>query len=44
VTFCKRKRGILKKLIEMSKLCGQDIFMVMFDKEKQKVLQFRSDE
>lgn len=42
VTFSKRKRGILKKAIELSSLCGLDIFMVIFDKEKQKMIEFRS--
>ena len=42
VTYSKRKRGILKKAIELSILCGQDIFMVIFDKEKQKLIEFRS--
>ena len=34
VTYSKRKRGIIKKAIELSILCGQDIFMVIFDREK----------
>ena len=42
VTFSKRKRGILKKAIELSSLCGQDIFLIIFDKEKQKLIEFRS--
>ena len=44
VTFCKRRRGLLKKIIELSLLCGQDIYLVMFDKEKQKLLQYSSSE
>lgn len=31
VAFCKRKRGFLKKAIELSRLCDQQIFMVMYD-------------
>jgi histidinol phosphatase-like enzyme len=42
VTYSKRKRGILKKAIELSMLCGQDIFLVIFDKQKQKLIEFRS--
>lgn len=42
VTYSKRKRGILKKAIELSVLCGQDIFLVIFDKQKQKLIEFRS--
>lgn len=34
VTYSKRKRGILKKAIELSVLCAQDIYLVVFDKEK----------
>ena len=34
VTYAKRKRGIIKKMIELSTMCGQDIFLVIFDKEK----------
>ena len=42
MTYSKRKRGILKKAIELSVLCGQDIFLVIFDKQKQKLIEFRS--
>mgnify|MGYP006090436349 CR=1 FL=1 len=34
VTVSKRKRGLIKKAIELSEMCGLDIFMVIFDKEK----------
>jgi uncharacterized LabA/DUF88 family protein len=43
VTISKRKRGLFKKAIEMSMLCGLDIFMVVFDKEKQKIFELNSD-
>lgn len=34
VTFSKRKRGVIKKMIELSRMCGQDIFLVIFDRSK----------
>ena len=43
VAYCKRKKGVVKKAIELSKLCNLDILIVMFDKEKQKLYEFRSD-
>ena len=42
VTYSKRKRGIIKKAIELSTMCGQDIFMIIFDKNKQKLVEYRS--
>ena len=30
-TFCKRKRGLLKKTIEISQLCGLYVHLVLFD-------------
>jgi len=34
VTISKRKRGAIKKIIELSVLCGLDMFLVVFDREK----------
>lgn len=31
VTYCKRRRGLLKKCVEMSKMCDQKVFMVIYD-------------
>jgi hypothetical protein len=42
-TFQKRKRGFLKKAIEFCNLCGLDIYILIHDKEKQKLIEFRSD-
>lgn len=44
VAFCKRKRGFLKKAIELSCLCKQKIFIMIYDEEKERVVQFTSDD
>ena len=31
VAFCKRRRGLLKKAIELSRMCQQQIFLFMYD-------------
>ena len=43
VAFCKRKRGFLKKAIELSSLCDQQILIVIFDKDRNRLVQFSSD-
>ena len=42
VTYFKRKRGILKKAIELSYLCDQDMFIVMRDKKYNRLVEFNS--
>ena len=32
VLFCKRKKQLILKSVELCKLCDQDIFFVIFDK------------
>ena len=44
VTASKRKRGLIKKAIELSEMCGLDIFMLIFDKERQKIVSLSSRE
>ena len=38
VAYCKRKRGFLKKAIELSQMCGQEICMIIHDPESGKVV------
>ena len=42
--YLKRKRGLLKKAIEMSNKCDQDIFLVMLDRKTNRMVEFRSTE
>ena len=44
VAFCKRKRGFLKKAIELSSLCDQKIFILIFDGNRKRAVQFSSHE
>ena len=42
VTYSKRKRGIIKKCIEFSKMCDQHVSLTIFDKSRQKLVQYSS--
>lgn len=44
MTLSKRKWGLFKKAIELSSLCGLDIFLVVFDPDKQKFFELKSKE
>ena len=43
-TYVKRTKGLLKKGIELSILCQQTIVMYIYDKKKDRVIHFSSDE
>jgi len=43
VTYCKRKKGLLKKSIELSILCDLKVFMYIYDKSQKRVIHFASD-
>lgn len=44
VTYCKRKKGLLKKSIELSILCDLNIFLLIYDKNQQRVIHYASDQ
>ena len=44
VTLKKRRRGILKKAIELSKRCDQEIMLVILDKRENRLIEYMSDD
>ena len=42
VTYCKRKRGLLKKAVELSRICNQKIHISIFDENSKRLVQFNS--
>ena len=41
-TFNKRKKGLIKKAMELSILCGQDVMLVIHNQENQKLVVYQS--
>ena len=42
VTFCKRKKGLIKKAMEISLLCGQQVALYIYDPEKMRLVSYTS--
>jgi hypothetical protein len=42
LTFSKRVKGLVKKAIELSKLCDQEVFLYVVDQTKRKVVHYES--
>ena len=43
-SFYKRKFGILRKLIQMSKLCEKDILLYIYDEDMRYLYEYQSNE
>lgn len=43
VQIGKKKRVAINKLVELDKQCGQDVLLYIFDREKQKMIEYRSN-
>ena len=43
VTYCKRKKGLLKKSMELSILCDLKMFMFIYDARQERVIHYASD-
>ena len=42
-TYSKRKIGLLKKAMELSQLCGVNVLLIIFDKENQRFVEYKSN-
>ena len=38
ITYCKRKKGFIKKAIELSVFCGQEVAFFIYDKQLDKFI------
>ena len=44
ISFHFRKRGLAKKAIEMASMCGLDVYLCIYDTDRNKVVEYQSSE
>lgn len=44
VTYCKRKKYITQKLLELGNLCDLKIYLMIFNPKKQSLYEYRSED
>ena len=42
IAYNKRKKGLVKKAMELSKLCGINVNLVVFDEQKKRLMHYNS--
>ena len=42
ITYLKRKKGLIKKAMELSMLCSQKMLLIIYDEENNKVIYYHS--
>ena len=41
--FAQRKRGLIKKTIELGVLCDQEMFLIIYDKDKNAMIEYSTE-